>query len=89
MKIRMLSILALAALAGTVACKKDGGETSGESTATTTESTVVQGTDTVNQPTVVPTTDTVKTTTEVTTDTVHGAATTTDTAVKTDTTKKM
>jgi hypothetical protein len=87
MKIRTLSILALASLAATAACKKDG-ETSGESTATTTESTVVQGTDTVNQPTVVPTTDTVKTTTEVTTDTVHGDASATDT-VKTDTTKKM
>ena len=82
MKIRMLGVLALAAIAAT-ACKK-GGDT--ETTAQDT--TAVPGSDTVSQTvnTVVPTTDSVVTTTTTTTDTVQGEAHDT---THHDTTKKM
>ena len=92
MKIRTLGILAVAALAAT-ACKKDEAN-GGDSTATTADTSVVQGTDTVSQPVAVPTTDTVvsQTTTTTETDTVQGNATATGTTTApatTDTTKKM
>jgi len=90
MKIRTLGILAVAALAAT-ACKKDEAN-GGDSTATTADTSVVQGTDTVSQPVAVPTTDTVvsQTTTTTETDTVQGnAAAGTTAPVVTDTTKKM
>lgn len=81
MKLRTLSILALAAIAAT-GCKK--GDNDAEST--TADTTTVPGTDTVSQTvnTVVPTQDTVVKTT--TTDTVHGNAPDT---MHHDTTKKM
>jgi hypothetical protein len=82
MKIRTLSILALAAFAAT-ACKK------GDNTETTTaDTTAVPGTDTTTTTvnTVVPTTDSVITTTTTETDTTHGNAP--DTTYH-DTTKKM
>ena len=81
MKIRTLSILALAAIAA-VGCKKS--DTS--EGATTSDTTTVPGTDTVSQTvnTVVPTTDSVVQTT--TTDTIHGDA---SDSMAHDTTKKM
>lgn len=81
MKIRTLSILALAALAGTAACKK-GDNAGGDSTATTVDTSVVQGTDTVTAPVAVPTTDTVVKTTETTTDTIKGDTVHADTVKK-------
>jgi len=90
MKIRTLGILAVAALAAT-ACKKDEAN-GGDSTATSADTSVVQGSDTVSQPVAVPTTDTVvsQTTTTTETDTIKGdAAAGTTAPVVTDTTKKM
>ena len=83
MKLRTLSILALAAVAAT-GCKKGDNDTE-----TTVDSTaVVPGTDSVQQTVAVPTTDTITKTTTTTTDvdTTHGNAP--DTMVH-DTTKKM
>jgi hypothetical protein len=81
MKIRTLSILALAAIAAT-GCKK--GDADGETT--TSDTSVVAGTDTAQVNVAVPTTDSVITTTTTETDTTHGNAP--DTVVV-DTTKKM
>ncbi|HEX8242757.1 MAG TPA: hypothetical protein VF541_04665 [Longimicrobium sp.] len=74
MKIRTLSILALAALAATAACKKS--DTAEGDQTQTADSTVVSGQDTVQKTVneVVPTTDTVVKTTTTETDTVHGNA---------------
>jgi hypothetical protein len=84
MKLRTLSILALAAVAAT-GCKKGDND----SQTTTVDSTaVVPGTDSVQQTVAVPTTDTVTKTTTTTTevDTTHGNAPDT---MHHDTTKKM
>jgi hypothetical protein len=83
MKNRTLAVLALAALAATAACKDN---TSEGDEKTTSDTTVVAGTDTAAVPTVVPTTDSVVTTTTTETDTIHGEAGDT---VAHDTTKKM
>jgi hypothetical protein len=85
MKIRTLSILALAAIAAT-GCKKS--DTSQGAETTTSDTSVVPGTDTTQTTvnTVVPTTDSVVTTTTTETDTVHGNAPDT---THHDTTKKM
>jgi ABC-type glycerol-3-phosphate transport system substrate-binding protein len=73
MKIRTLSILALAALASTAACGGDD-NANGDSTATQQDTSVVSGMDTIQQPMAVPTQDTVvkTTTTETDVDTVQG-----------------
>ena len=85
MKIRTLSILALAAIAAT-ACKK--GDSDSETTTVDSSTAVVPGTDSVQQTVAVPTTDTVTKTTTTTTDvdTTHGNAPDT---MHHDTTKKM
>lgn len=74
MKIRILSILALAALASTAACGDGDDNANGDSTATQQDTSVVAGQDTIQQPMAVPTQDTVvkTTTTETNVDTVQG-----------------
>jgi hypothetical protein len=83
MKIRTLSILALAAVAA-VGCKKS--DTSEGTETTTQDSTVVSGMDSAQVTVPVETQDTVVKTTTTEVDTVHGGAT--DTMAH-DTTKKM
>jgi hypothetical protein len=83
MKIRTLSILALAAIAAT-GCKKS--DTSEGTETTTQDSAVVPGTDSAQVTVPVQTEDTIVKTTTTETDTVHGNAPDT---VHHDTTKKM
>ena len=83
MKFRTLSILALAAIAAT-GCKKS--DTSEGAETTTSDTSVVPGTDTQQVNVAVPTTDSIVTTTTQETDTLHGNAPDT---VGHDTTKKM
>ena len=68
MKIRMLGVLALAAIAATACKKSDSNET------VTADTTAVPGTDTTTATVVTPTTDSVITTTTTETDTLQGEA---------------